>query len=108
MQHRRVSRISSPAFITQCHGLLPDSVHGTAGQVPPSASAYLALSAALPALHCCALQLMQSLLWTGQGSLLLQFASMAHIMSNLLRQLAAAAAPDSAPSAALLRQLVGV
>ena len=78
-----------------------------AGQVPPSASAYLALSAALPALHCCALQLIQTLLWTVQGSLLMHFAPMARLMSGLLQQIAACTALDSAPAATRLRQQVG-
>ena len=77
------------------------------GQVPPSASAYLTLSAAVPALHSCALGLLQTLLWTGQGSLLLHYAPMARMLSNLLRQIAAAPALDPAPAAALLRQQVG-
>lgn len=76
------------------------------GQAPPSASAYLALSAALPALHSCALGLVQTLLWTGQGSLLLHSAPMARMMSNVLRQIAAAPALDPAPAPTLLRQQV--
>lgn len=77
------------------------------GQAPPSVSAYLALSAALPALHSCALQLVQTLLWTGQSSLLLHYAPMARMMSGLLRKLADASHVDPAPAAALLRQQVG-
>lgn len=77
-----------------------------AGQVPPSASAYLALLAALPALHTCALQLMQTLAWAGQGALLQHHASMARLLASLLRQLAASAAADAAPAALQLRQQV--
>ena len=69
-------------------------------------SAYLALSAALPALHSCALQLVQTLLWTGQGSLLPHYAPMARMMANALRHIAAAPTPDPAPAAAHLRQQV--
>lgn len=70
-------------------------------------SAYLALSAALPGLHSSALQLVQTLLWTGQGSLLLHYAPMARMMSSLLHKFAAASHVDPAPAAALLRQQVG-
>ena len=77
------------------------------GQAPPSASAYLTLSAALPVLQSCALGLVQTLLWTGQGSLLLHYAPMARMMSNLLRKIAAAPDLDPAPAATLLRQQVG-
>lgn len=78
----------------------------TAGQVPPSASAYLVLLAALPALHTCALRLMQTLLWAGQAALLLHHTSMARLLSSLLQQVAASAAADSAPAAMQLRQQV--
>ena len=74
--------------------------------MPPSASAYLVLLAALPALHTCALQLMQTLLWAGQAALLLHHTSMARLLSSLLRQVAASAAVDSAPAALQLRQQV--
>ena len=78
----------------------------SAGHVPPSASAYLVLLAALPALHTCALQLLQTLLWAGQGALLLHHVSMAKLLSTLLRQVAASAASDSAPAALQFRQQV--
>ncbi len=74
--------------------------------MPPSASAYLVLLAGLPALHTCALQLMQTLLWAGQAALLLHHTSMARLLSSLLRQVAASAAVDSAPAALQLRQQV--
>ena len=74
--------------------------------MPPSASAYLVLLAALPALHTCALQLMQTLLWAGQAALLLHHTSMARLLSSLLRQVAASAAVNSAPAALQLRQQV--
>ncbi len=74
--------------------------------MPPSASAYLVLLAALPALHTCALQLMQTLLWAGQAAVLLHHTSMARLLTSLLRQVAASAAVDSAPAALQLRQQV--
>ena len=74
--------------------------------MPPSASAYLVLLAALPALHTCALRLMQTLLWAGQAALLLHHTSMARLLSSLLQQVAASAAADSAPAAMQLRQQV--
>ena len=74
--------------------------------MPPSASAYLVLLAALPALHTYALRLMQTLLWAGQAALLLHHTSMARLLSSLLQQVAASAAADSAPAAIQLRQQV--
>ena len=79
-----------------------------AGRVPPSASAYLVLLAALPALHTCALQLLQTLLWAGQGSLLLHHAAMARLLSTWLRQVAASGAADSSLAGLQLRQQVRV
>lgn len=77
-----------------------------AGQVPPSASAYLALLAALPSLHTCALHLLQSLLKAARGSFMPHFASCSHLLANLLRQIAAQPESDVAPVAANLRQQV--
>ena len=79
---------------------------GTGNHVLPSASAYLALHAAFPALHSCALQLLPTLLWTAQAALLPQHASIAKLLANLLRQAAASGPLNPSPSAQQHRQQV--
>ena len=83
-----------------------DTCLDVAGHVPPSKSAYLALLTALPSLHTCALQLLQSLLHAAKGAFTPYFASCSHLLANLLRQIAAQPEADAAPAAARLRQQV--
>ena len=84
-----------------------DSMLMLAGQVPPSVSAYLALLTALPALHTCALQLLQTLLQAAGGSFVPHLASCSHLLANLLRQIAASAELGASSAAAGVRQQVG-